>query len=275
LSLLFFRCRGWYDNGRNLAMSDGADALLVTSPYEFAEDTNNIYGQTATNAIMDPITGEHVGQTMVDFNSEYINKVLIDETTILGDGFPVLITCLPNEESGDVVIGPGEDRGVASQSITSVVMPHDVNCTSRQAECIVRLSAFEEIVALMKQGNSSNATEFNRTTKNGETETLSISFAPTHTIGVQSINSSDYARGVRKNKLLVYSLGFVTKEKSLLEVFRGVLEKMKQSFRFTIAVLAAVIFIGAITSVFISRRLAKSFSATMNYLLCLLRHINT
>jgi hypothetical protein len=254
--------------------------LLVTAPYKFAEDTNNIYGQTATNAIMDPITGEHVGQTMVDFNSEYINKVLINETTILGDGFPVLITpnieSGDNLESGDVVIGPGEDRGVASQSITSVVMPHDLNCTSKQeAECEDRLRAFEDIVALMKEGNSSRARGFNRTTKNGKTETLSISFAPTHTIGVQSINSSDYARGVRKNKLLVYSLGFVTKEKSLLEVFRGVLEKMKQSFRFTIAVLAAVIFIGAITSVFISRRLAKSFAATMNYLLRLLRHINT
>jgi hypothetical protein len=228
---------------------------------------------------MDPITGEHVGQTMVDFNSEYINKVLINETTILGDGFPVLIT--PNIKSGDnlefgdVVIGPGEDRGVASQSITSVVMPHDLNCTGEQeAECMVRLRAFEDIVASMKQGNSSNATEFIRKTKNGETEKLSISFAPTHTIGVQSVNSSDYARGVRKNKLLVYSLGFVTKEKSLLEDFSGVLKKMKQYVKITIGVLAAVIFIGAIASVFISRRLAKSFAATMNYLLCLLRHIN-
>ncbi|OEU06276.1 hypothetical protein FRACYDRAFT_266147 [Fragilariopsis cylindrus CCMP1102] len=274
------RCRGWYEDGKNLAISNGADALLVTAPYEFAEDTHNIYGQTATNAIMDPITREYIGQTMVDFNSEYINKVLIDETTILGDGFPVLIT--PNIESGDnlefgdVVIGPGEDRGVASQSITSVVMTHDLNCASEQEdECKARLIAFEVIVASMKEGNSSHATGFNRTTKNGETETLSISFAPTHTIGVQSINSSDYARGVRKNELLVYSLGFVTKEKSLLEDFSGVMEEMKQYVRITIGVLAAVIFFGAITSVFISRRLAKSFAATMNYLLRLLRHINT
>lgn len=59
------RCRGWYDTGKNDALS-GNGTLHITAPYVFAGGTQ-ITGQSTSSPVMQG--DEYIGQTIV---GEYI-----------------------------------------------------------------------------------------------------------------------------------------------------------------------------------------------------------
>ena len=55
------RCRGWYDTGRSLSIEKNV-SLHITAPYVFA--FSGLNGQSGTMPLVDPSTGQHVGQTL-------------------------------------------------------------------------------------------------------------------------------------------------------------------------------------------------------------------
>jgi hypothetical protein len=54
------RCRGWYDEGKALGKP------YITPPYVFAT-SQLLVASSATAPLVDPSTGQHVGQTLIDF----------------------------------------------------------------------------------------------------------------------------------------------------------------------------------------------------------------
>jgi hypothetical protein len=243
--------------------------LHVTAPYRYANRVV-VYGQSATTAIIDPFTGEYVGQVLMDFTSQNIYETVENFTYYTKGGFPILIAVQGN--ASDTIVGPGVSIDQEPVSIAEGVLPYDMNCTD-DSECTERLNIFLKIVEEMKNGESA-VTLFKRKKENGQLETMHIAYAPVSVPKITFINSSDYSRGVQRSDLLVYSFAIVEPEESVLIPFRAIEDTMKKQANLAIIVITAVILVASLLVVYFSHRLTKSFTEPMIYLLHLIRYIN-
>lgn len=266
-----YSCREWYDTGRRKAIQNG-DSLYITTPYVFAGDVDFI-AQSATSPLIDPGNGAHVGQTLQDFSVTEIYSALTSASTPLATGgFPLLITPGTDTFGGDTVLGPGLNGSVSSQPVSKVVMRYDQDCGD-DAQCIKRQKEFDEIAALMKSGNTSRKT-FDRTTAQGDIETVFIVYTPITVKYLDPVDSSDFTRGARVANQFSYSLGLVETVQGLLEPFGVIEADMQRHINVAIGVLAAVIFLAVVTTVGISYLVARSISEPMICLLELIRLVN-
>jgi hypothetical protein len=125
----------------------------------------------------------------------------------------------------------------------------------------------------MKNGEST-VTTFARKKRDGTTEMMHIAYSPVYVSSIEPADNSDYARGVKEVKQLVYSLALVETEDEMLLPFREIEDTTKQQTIVAICILTVVILLATLSIVYISRRLASSFSEPMIYLLRLLKTIN-
>jgi hypothetical protein len=249
------------------------DTLLhITAPYKFAGDGLSIlYAQTSTIAIVDPFTGEHVGQTVLDFLAQPIYRTLEENTYFGSNGFPILIA-VGDTENPETIIGPGVSEGQDSSFISEGVLTYDAKCIDDEA-CAKRMNAFNAIVDSMKNGESKE-TSFTRKTQSGEVETLHMVYSPVYITSVRSVNSSDYSRGVSRERIQVYSIALVDTEEGILMPFQQIKAATKRQTNVAIGVLTVVIVAATLSVIYISHRLATSFTEPMIYLLNLIRYIN-
>lgn len=262
------RCRAWYDTGRKLALNN--TGLYVTPPYDFA-GYDNFFGQTCTSPLIDPLTGENVGQTLIDFVSKGIFGALRHENTPLTKGgFPIVITGLSDFSGADTVIGPNYSLTDASSPLGDVVLPHDNACPS--SDCTHRAD-FEIIRDDMKNGGSGSA-EFQRTAEDGSIETVHMYYAPVFAKDARPNNSSDISRGINVSDFLVYSLALAEPEQEMVAPFAHVEEEVHKQIHIAIAVLVFVILFSTAFVVYISNRITLSMTEPMIYLLQLIVHIN-
>jgi hypothetical protein len=268
--ILFYprSCRSWYDTGRKKAIEDNA-SLHVTAPYPFANA--DIIAQSATSPLMDPRTGEHVGQVLLDFSSRSILKALNEENTELPNGgFPILVA-VQGDEIENTVIGPGFLIGKAAKEISEVVLREDHICNTQ--ECAENLADFNRIVESMKNGEAGNKT-FTRTSSDGGMETVHISYSPVTVKSIRPLNSSDFASGIEGSEYLIYSLGLCRTEEALLEPFEEIKEDVTKQIDVAIAILAIGIVLAILFIVYISYIVTSSITEPMLYLLDLIRCIN-
>ena len=263
------RCRDWYAVGRRLALEEGS-SLYVSPPYEFATKTR--FGQTVTSPLIDPLTGEHVGQTLVDFVSQPIFEALNKNNTKLSEGgFSFVITGRDDGFGTDTVIGPGFSLvEESSAEIGDVVLPYDEDCPT--VECSRRAN-FEAIRMRMK-GGEKGVSQFTRTNAGGEVETIYVAFAPISTKMLTPVNSSDISRGVESSDYLIYSLALAEVERGLLASFKDVEDQVSKQIDIAIVVLAFLIGFSIVIIFYISNRITVSMIEPMFYLLELIRHIN-
>jgi hypothetical protein len=247
--------------------------LHITPPYLFAvaDARGPRYAQTVTIPIFDPSTSIHLGQTYLDFLATPIFRVLKDKIHLGSEGFSFLIT-VERENTPETIFGPGVAEGQDSVYISDGVLPHDLNCSASDG-CDERLVEFDTIVNSMKKAES-NEVAFVRRKSNGELETLLLAYAPVYVTSIEPVDSSDYSRGVHRVRELVYSLGLVETETEMLLPFREIERATKEQITVAMGVLAAVVFLATLTIVYVSYRLATSFSELMIYLLRLLQSIN-
>ncbi|KAG7355713.1 hypothetical protein IV203_000399 [Nitzschia inconspicua] len=267
------RCRGWYHSGRELYATEKR-MLHISSPYLFASGEvrgEKTFAQTATIPIFDPSTSEHVGQTLLDFIATPIYSALQDTEYLGPEGFSILIT-VDSGTAPETIIGPGVSEGSNSIPISDGVLPFDLNCSMADG-CEERRSRFEAIVDSMKRGESKDA-EFTRKDGNGEIEILHLAYAPVYVTSIEQVDSSDFSRGVSRANQLVYSLGILETQQQMLLPFREIENATKHQSVVAVAVLGIIIFLATVSVVYISYRLAASFSEPMIYLLGLLQEIN-
>lgn len=263
------RCRRWYDDGRQLAL-DEARYLHVTAPYEFVTGGQRIeFAQSATSPLIDPETGEHLGQVLLDFLPARMVRS-ISEETVLGDGgFPFLVSADFDSEF-DTVIGPGyfpEDEPI---SITDLILKYDKLCDSDR--CKSNVDAFVEVIKEMKNGSIGNATLY-RVDENEKVETLLLSFAPVTVPSFRPVDSSDFSRGLEASEYTIYSLALVESENGILEAFEPIRDVTDQQVARAIGILSTLLIFATILIVFISLRLTESIAEPMVYLLEIIRSI--
>ena len=261
------RCRGWYDTGRNLAIQNKT-ILHVTAPYKFATSQ---FAQSATMAVMDPSSGEHVGQTLLDFFSTPVYRSLESETFFYEGGFAVLIAV--EGDSVNTVIGPGVSQDEESAPVAESVLRFDAQCKDYNAACRERFEAFELIAEDMQAGNV-GSTSFRRLCDNGDVEIMHVSYSPVSVKTMTPVDSSDYSRGASQNTHLIYSLALIESENGLLMPFVEIEETTRRQSNVAIGVMSIVIFLAICIIVYISHILASSFTEPMIYLLGLIQYIN-
>jgi hypothetical protein len=211
------RCKGWYRDGKL------ADTLHLTAPYVFA-----LKGEVATSMtfpLVDPTSGEHVGQTLIDFLPEGLMEV-----TEVGDNhtfdrrrnsFTIFVTPSSDALGGDTLAGPGYAMGSTSPPIQSLVMPCDDPSSQNRRD-------FDAgVLAAMKQGQSGERSFHRRAfVRNDDVvtcaateESMFISYAPVVIQSSKPVRSDDFARGVIVSEILMGSLGVVVSTENLSAPF--------------------------------------------------------
>ena len=252
---------------------ENSSLVYLTPPYAFSGGT--LVAQSATGALVDPATGDHLGQTLVDFKATVVFDALSPEHTPLKDyGYPVLITptVLEAVSGGDTVIGPGLVRDVSTlpPRIEDLVLAHESrNCTT---DCIGR-EQFLNIVADMKRGKL-GSTAFVKEAMDGSIQEMFVAYAPVWVPSLSPKNSYNFSSGVNSEDLLIYSVAFIADIEGLLEPFEVIAKDMEKQRNAALVVLCIVIVLSSLLVIYISNRVAVSITKPMLYLVELIRHIN-
>jgi hypothetical protein len=244
-------------------------SMYITAPYVF--QGRSINGQSVTLPLVDPRSGEYVGQVLNDFYSHAIFRKLDNITTPFTEGgFPVLIAVqeIPKENT---ILGPGYNIGDNATEISRVVLRRDYDCNS--ALCEARIDVFRAIVASMNSGES-NTTNFTRGSQNGHEELVHISYAPVKLKGIRPLDSSDFGRGVEVIEYDIYSLGLCETEDGLLQPFKMIEDDISSAIRWVVGCIATGIFFGALFVIYISYAVTMSVTEPMLNLLEMIRCIN-
>ena len=232
------RCTGWYDEGKR------ADTLHLTVPFVLP-GTHEI-ANSATFPLIDPLTGVHVGQTLVDFLPELKwKKAKHNESECrLPNRFVIVITPESDALGGDTMVGPGYNASEsASPPIQDLLLPCDAVSTKNRKD-------FDQDVLLgMKMGNASQMTFRRRTfTGSGENlkckdkeETMLISYAPVRVRAMRPLSSDDFARGVHVSEKLLSSLGVVVPVDDLTEAYAYTEESASNTINRSIAILIGLV----------------------------------
>jgi hypothetical protein len=201
------RCRGWYADGKEHF------GTYITEPYILASFVTKISIATRmTSSIYDPVMKKFIGQTLLDFTLDEL-FIHLSKTTITqsGSDFVFMIT-QSNDILGDaLVFGPGYFFNESSRSAVDVILPHDQHDSKFRFD-------LESIVRKMKSGQSDTAV-FLRTLQSGEQESIYVSFAPVTIRTMDSVNASDFARGVIENVSYIYSIAMAVPVDDMMSSF--------------------------------------------------------
>mmetsp|Transcript_25294 Transcript_25294/g.50638 ORF Transcript_25294/g.50638 Transcript_25294/m.50638 type:complete len:1747 (-) Transcript_25294:50-5290(-) len=257
------RCRKWYDDGKKKAIN-GESVLHITSPYVFAA-LNRTVMQTATNAMINKRTKEHIGQILLDFLPLKLISTLESETRLPKDGFSVLIT-----PDSNTIVAPGYSMEEANVPIKEIVMKYDdCNSENQSAYC----EEFDAIVEMMSAGESGSTT-FTRKSSTGRKESIRISFAPVFVNSYNAIDSSNFASGVEQERNLIYSVALAAPEEPILEPFLSVKANIQSDEAICIAVISVLLVFALIILVFVAYRVASSLINPILHLLKVVRDMN-
>lgn len=263
------RCRRWYEDGRQRAINDQS-FLHITAPYQFATSGQAVaFAQSATAPLVDPKSGKHHGQVLLDFLPTRMIRSVSQETKLEDGGFPFLVSAGVGPEA-DTVIGPGYGVDDPPTSISNLILPYDKDCST--GVCTSHIEAFGKIVMDMKSGGTGNAT-FERSGENGVPETILLSYNPVRILGFRPVDSSDFSRGLVATDYVIYSLALAESENGILEAFEPIKEVTNQQIAIAIGVASVLLLFAAVLVVYISLRVTESIAEPMVYLLQLIRSI--
>lgn len=282
------RCRDWYAAGK--AAADEATAtktsVFVTAPYVYPRTT--LVGSSVTQAIVDPKTGEHVGQALIDFLHFDMEKFGLNQSS---DRFHIVITPSVDVSGGDTVVGPDlkEDALPSdyANDIVDRVFPYDGdNSTNR--------NAFVQAISEMKLGHTCygghhyveasedhvpsftrtiHAVDENNLTTEHE-ESFRLAYDPVYIRALDSLQSDDYTRGLRVSKSLVYSIGLARTEASLEKPFKDFQRDAGQRLHTNVSIYMVLIVLVSVIATVITCRLSVVVTRPMIILLKVVQNIN-
>ena len=232
------RCRGWYAEGRDHCGIQVGGAVYITAPYLFA--TGREVATSATSAIFDPVTGEHVGQSLLDFAPQGLFSFLENSATELS----IVVSPVVDATGGDTVLGPDRTAGSDPSAIGDVVLPNDGNDSDN------RIHFDENIVTDMKNGISGDQ-RFDRIEDDGSLMEYHISYAPVNVRALRISHADDFTRGARRLDEHVYSLGIARPEYLLRQPFEEIHGDVKDEHRALLTLyLCLVLILSLLVSMF-------------------------
>ncbi|KAL3919467.1 MAG: hypothetical protein SGILL_003738, partial [Bacillariaceae sp.] len=211
------RCRAWYDTAKREALSHG-HSVHVTAPYKFA--TVDTVGNTAVSPLVDPTTGEFVGNTLVDFSTTEMYEILDDSDA---DIFAVIISSVGPDAFE--LVSHSFNTEATPETAYDVVLPYNSKNSTAEAE-------FKTILDQMNSGGRGSGSLI-RIDKNGVEETLYYSFAPIVFREVTPVMPSDFSRGAIAKEGVLYSLIMAKTEDELFAEFVAVSEQIQEQLKRT------------------------------------------
>jgi len=228
-----------------------------------------IVAQTITSSLIDPISNEQVGQTLLDFSSSSIFDAMNSTRTPLAEGgTPIIIAMKRDAFGSDTVLGPGHSLSDPSLPIEVVVRATDEYCDGTEGNC-----GFSAILKSMRAGNESTGKYFMEDAR-GFPITMYIAYAPVIVTSIRQVNSSDFSNGIEVVNLSLYSLALVEPEASMEVHFEKSEEEIEQVYEIGLAILAALMVVAICVIIFLSHRITVSLTEPMYYLLILIQQIN-
>lgn len=203
------RCRDWYATGKKRSLELGK-AFHITAPYAFALTAAKERAQvaaSATSPVINPVTGEYMGQVLLDYSPSNIRLSLERLIAPLS----IVITIEEDVTGGDTLIGPNKTEGWKSSPIGNLVFLEE--------DSLNRAVFERDVLAKMKNGDS-GISYFTRLKSNGKEENLTISFEPVDIRIVAPVAPDDFSRGAVVSKLLVYSVGIAYLEREMRRPFQ-------------------------------------------------------
>ena len=251
--------------------------LHITAPYVFA--VSKINAQSATSPLIDPKSGEHVGQVLQDFFSGSIFNVLDrSNTKYTMEGFPILIA-VEDDDGKNAIIGPDHNLWDRPRSIVDVVLPNDAGSCNTTI-CKDHQDSFGTIEKAMKDGRA-DVGGFKRTRSglndgdgDHKNEDVFVAYHPVKVRSLRPIDSSDFTRGVEPYHELIYSLGLCEPVESLFKPFEKIEMEMHQQIKWAISILSVMILVASLFVIYISYVVTTSITRPIIYLLDLIRRIN-
>jgi hypothetical protein len=199
---------------------------------------------SATSALFDPITGEHVGQTLLDFTPGGIFGNLVNTNAEIS----IVVSPISDASGGDTVIGPNHDAGSDPAPVGDVVLPMDARDSAN------RLDFDQKIVKHMKSGEFGNGA-FTRTEGENKDEqrTYVMAYAPIK-LRVLNIHRPDqYSEGVSEFTEFIFSLGVARLDDSLRGPFRAIKDDVSDQHKSLLFLyLGLVVVLSVLVSVFTS-----------------------
>jgi hypothetical protein len=172
---------------------------------------------SATSAIIDPATGEHIGQTLLDFTPGGIFGNLVNTNAEIS----VVVSPIADATGGDAVIGPGHDAGSDPTPVGDVVLPLNTRDSPN------RLKFDENIVKPMKSGGSGYK-YFTRNEDGGEQRKYVMAYAPITLRSLKIPRPDDFSEGVANHTEFVFSLGVARLEDNLRRPFVEIQDDVKE-----------------------------------------------
>lgn len=184
------RCRGWYDNSKQHYLRTG-DLAYITPPYRHA--TVERIGVTAVSALRDPISGEFLGNTLVDFETAAISKV-VDKSKF--DHYALI---LPNTTKNVIASSEFPDQTIP-KSLLEVLAPYDLEGTPNYDRIV-------EITQDMENEGAGEGCDLYRTDEETGSQTqFCYVYEPLFHRQLKPMQSDDFARGAVPSTEFLYSI---------------------------------------------------------------------
>ena len=183
------RCRGWYADSKRQYFESG-DGLYISPPYKFAASTD--IGNSAASPLVDPKSGEFVGNTLIDFTTSELSKFVSK-----AEFYAVI---MPNTTDGqNVVASSAFEDDTTPESIFEMLMPYD-DADSTNAQY------FSEIIRDMEnKGTGADCTLY-RTNEQDVQQQFCYVYEPIYNRALRPVKPDDFSRGALHSTEFLYSI---------------------------------------------------------------------
>ena len=235
----------YYDEAKKFALESDNTIPFVTLPCSIIPGNPERLSRGVL-PLIDPSSGEFVGQTEITFSMEHIWGEI--EATKLGDNaFKVFLNAGNVKSPLDVVYVAGHTGSPLSSetidagaSLASVLMPYD-QCDNvfEYTESCRLLANFQRVVSAIHRGAFS-WTQFNRTSRDGTTEEVALAFSPVLLPGYRPVDPSDFSRGTLEQQEPVLSVSFGQRADDIFDSFVSVRDELGSTLGRSMGVLISV-----------------------------------
>ena len=238
----------FYNEAKKIALASDNTIPFVTLPRSIIPGNPERLSRGVL-PLIDPSSGEFLGQTEIKFSMEHIWRA-IDDTALADKVFKILSnaghvtshldTLYISGNPGNPGSPPSPESAQEGDALARVLMPYD-ECDNvfEYTESCKLLANFQRIVSAIHRGAFS-WTHFNRTSRDGTTEEVAFAFAPVLLPGYRPVDPSDFSRGTLEQQAPVFALSFGQKQQDIVDTFISVHDELAKTLQRSMGVLIAV-----------------------------------
>jgi len=242
------RCRPWYDNAKKQALSRN-DTVYITPPYQFA--TVDQIGTTAVSGLINPKTGEFVGNTLLDFSTTEI------ATIVRSSKVQIYAVIIPNSTDGQNVVASSEyinETESTPKPIVDLLMQYDFPNS-------IYVDDFKKTIEDMENEGQGESCNLHRTNENGEVRQFCFVYKPIYHRVVRPVKSDDFGRGAYASTEFLYSVILIQEKSELAAEYMQISHEINRSLEkraiayllLTFAITFLCIIVTATISSFVTR----------------------